>query len=220
MNRSETRVLLGLLLILGGSIFLIANLNFYSLDNIWPLLLGLPALVFIYIFLRDKQSWWAAIPGFTLLGLASTLIMEHTFRHSWLGWVGRVIAEASGSLLFAGIGLGFIAIYLRTALREWWAIIPGGVLLTLATVTFSAPFVHSGIEGAIFMLGLSLTFGLVYLIPTPKGRMRWAIIPAGILFIIGILGILANTTLLNFVWPVALILLGVYILVKGFRPRR
>jgi len=219
MNRSETRTLIGLLLILSGGVFLVANLNFYPLDNIWPLVLGLPALVFIYIFARDKQSWWAAIPGFTLLGLTGTVIADQIFRNSFLGWEGRVVTEASGSLFLAGIGLGFIAIYLRTARREWWAIIPGGVLLTLAAVALSDPFVRSDIAGAIFMLGLGLTFGLVYLVPTPKGRMSWAIVPAGILFAIGALGILANTTLINFVWPLVLILLGGYILVKGFRPR-
>lgn len=215
MNRSETRTLIGLLLILSGGVFLVANLNFYPLDNIWPLVLGLPALVFIYIFARDKQSWWAAIPGFTLLGLTGTVIADQIFRNSFLGWEGRVVTEASGSLFLAGIGLGFIAIYLRTARREWWAIIPGGVMLTLATVVIAAPFVYSDVSGAIFMLGLGLTFGLVYLIPTPSGRMRWAIIPAGILVAIGALGILANTALSALVWPLILIGLGGYILLRG-----
>ena len=219
MNRSETRILLGLLLIVGGGVFLAATLNFYPLDNVWPLVLGLPALVFIYIFLRDKKSWWAAIPGFTLLGPTGTVIVDQLFRNGIFDWSGKVAADAGGSLFLAGISLGFLAIYIRTAFREWWAIIPAGVMLTLAVVALSDPFVHSDIQGGIFMMGLGLTFGLVYLIPTPRGQMRWAIMPAGILFAIGVLGIIASTALIDFVWPLVLILLGGYILIKGFRSR-
>jgi uncharacterized membrane protein YtjA (UPF0391 family) len=40
--------------------------------------------------------------------------------------------------------------------------------------------------------------------------MRWPLIPAGILGLMGVLITAASANLLNIIWPVALILLGVW----------
>ena len=50
--------------------------------------------------------------------------------------------------------------------------------------------------------------------------MTWAFIPAGILGLMGILIALAMGSLLNYIWPVALIVVGVYILLRGFVLKR
>lgn len=212
MNRIETRVMFGLLLILGGGVFLLHNLNLLALDNVWPLVTGAPALVFLYVFLRDRASWWAAIPGGTLAGV-TVMLLGYQFTHETPEyWVSM--------WLFGGIGLGFLGVYFRTALREWWSLIPAGVLLTLATVTVLEHFLEDGeIGGGVFMLGLGLTFVLVYLSPAPGGRRTWAAIPAAVLGLIGLMGLLASTRLVDFVWPLALIGLGGYVLYKGMRPR-
>ncbi len=211
MNRIESRVLFGLLLILGGGIFLLNNLNVLSLDNVWPIIMGIPALIFIYVFLRDRASWWAAIPGGVLSGI-TLMLLAHQFTHETPDYL-------TGPFLFGGVGLGFLAVYFRTAMREWWAIIPGGVTLTLATVTLLDHFIEdSEVGGGIFMLGLGATFALVYLTPAPGGRMKWAAIPATILSLIGLLGLLSATRFVDFFWPVALIGLGGYVLFKGVRP--
>jgi hypothetical protein len=43
------------------------------------------------------------------------------------------------------------------------------------------------------------------------GRMRWPLIPGGVLFLMGVLLTLSETGLLNVLWPVALILAGIYL---------
>lgn len=94
--------------------------------------------------------------------------------------------------------------------KNWWAIIPGGVMLTLALIAGLAS-VLEGIEtGGVFFLGLGLTFGLLSFVPTPQGRMKWALIPAAVLLVMGLLLGAAASPFLNYLWPVALILLGLY----------
>jgi hypothetical protein len=92
---------------------------------------------------------------------------------------------------------------------------PGRALLTLALVT-AAP---AG-EGALFFLGLALTFALLAVVPTDEGRMRWPIILAGVLGVV--VGIGAEGAL-NYVWPVALVGGRLYLILRalgsGRRPK-
>ncbi len=210
MKNLETRIIWGLLLIVAGAVFLLHSLGILPLDNVWPLVFGLPGLVFLLVFVLDRESWWAAIPGGTLLGIGSMMAYEQIARETPGDWEAVIV--------LAGIALGFVAIYLRTGLQQWWAIIPGGVLTTVAlTVGLESYFDSGEAVGGVFMLGLGLTFALVYLVPTPSGRMTWALIPAGILAVIGTLGLLASTAFIQYVWPLALILVGGYIILRGMR---
>ena len=49
--------------------------------------------------------------------------------------------------------------------------------------------------------------------------MKWPLIPAGVLLVMGLLMAVAVTELLNYLWPAALILAGGYLLFRaaGFR---
>ena len=69
----------------------------------------------------------------------------------------------------------------------------------------------------IFFLGLALTFALVYLLPMPGGRMRWALIPAGVLFVVGLVVMMATTSAMSIVWAVALIAGGAYLVYRTVR---
>lgn len=45
---------------------------------------------------------------------------------------------------------------------------------------------------------------------TIQGRIKWALIPAAVLLVMGLLLGAAAAPLLNYLWPVALILAGLY----------
>jgi hypothetical protein len=62
---------------------------------------------------------------------------------------------------------------------------------------------------------MAITFGVVALIPTPSGRMRWAWIPAGVLFILGVIFFGIAVASFKYIWPAAIIVAGLYILYRA-----
>ncbi len=210
MRKLELRILWGLLLIAGGVLFLLESLGVVAVgDIVWPILIGIASLVFLYIFLTAPQSnWWAAIPGFVLLGLTGTIALEE---------FAPVVGEAwGGSLFLGGISLAFWVIYLINT-EYWWAVIPGGVLLTLAVVAGLSEVLEGVEMGGIFFFGLGLTFAVLAFLPTPEGRMKWPLVPAGVLLVMGVLVTAAAAQVINYLWPALMILGGLYLLYRVLR---
>jgi len=212
MKRLESRVLWGLLLIAGGLLFLLDSLGVIAVGAVvWPFLLGIASLAFLIVFLTAPQTnWWAAIPGFVLLGLTGTILFDELAPAAAEAW--------GGSLFLGGISLAFWAVYLVDT-DNWWAVIPAGVLLTLALIA-GLPEDIQGIEtGGILFLGIGFTFVLLALLPTSEGRMTWPMIPALVLLVVGALVTAAAAELINYVWPAFLILGGLYLLYRALSSR-
>lgn len=211
MKWLESRVLWGSLLILGGVLFLLQNLGVLVMGNIfWVIVLGLGSLFFLSLFFQNRANWWALIPGFTLLSITALVFLEQIvpgWNQSW-----------GGSIVLGGIGLSFFLIYLVER-ANWWALIPGGVLLTLAATVGLEQFFPGMETVGIFFLGMGLTFALVATLPNSQGEMRWAWIPAGILTFMGVIFMAAAGELLMYIWPAALILAGVFLLLRSLHGR-
>lgn len=213
MKRWDLRLVFGAILVLSGVLFLLDNLGILrgAGSLFWAVLFAAAGGAFLYRFATDRQHWWALIPGFTLLGLAAVLALESLP----LGDTGAI----SGGLFLAAIGAGFWAIYL-TRRDFWWALIPGGVLVTLGLVAAVGDKVQGEVIGGIFFLGLAATFGGLYYLPTPQGRQTWAAIPAVILGILGV-GLVAGAAVsMSYILPAALILVGLYLLWRAIAPAR
>lgn len=200
----------GIILIAAGVIFLLDNIGLITLD--WEMLIGpmftLGGLVFLLMFIFNTSDWWALIPGFTLIGIGIIIFMGQNMESMAELW--------SGAVFLGLLGLAFLLIYI-THRTNWWAIIPGGVLLTLAGVTLIPD--ESVLSGGVFFLGMAATFGLVWLLPKPEGRLNWALYPAGILALIGLLVVLGATNLIHYVWPLALLIGGGFILYRALLKR-
>jgi hypothetical protein len=213
MKRIQWQYIFGALLILFGAIFLLDNFNIIEnvSDAVFGLLFAVGGAFFLYIYLTENKQWWALIPGFVLLGLGALI---------GLGALLPSRADDIGGPLFlASISLPFWIIYLRFRGDFWWALIPAGVMLTLALIAGAEAFVPGlDLGGTILFLGMGLTFFVVGLIPTPGGQMRWAFIPAAILTVMGffILAIEHESGTLFF--AAALILFGVYQIYRSLRP--
>ncbi len=210
MRRTDARILIGALLIVAGVIFLLENLNIINLGGyFWGTILIFGGLGFLIFYFRNKIHWWALIPGFVLVDVGILTLLEE---------LAPEFADTfGGTFLFVGLALSFFAVY-AVSPSNWWAIIPGGVMLTLAGVTLLEPLVEnngSGIGGGFF-LGLGLTFLLVYLLPAPGGRNTWAIFPAGALFLMGILLLISAEEVINYIWPTVIILLGVALIARNY----
>jgi hypothetical protein len=207
-----SRIFWGGLLILAGVLFLLDNMGLITIgEMIWAILLGLGGIAFLTVFITDRQHWWALIPGCTLVGVSITLFLEFFWPE-----VGSV---ASGLIILGSIGLAFLIIYLLNW-ENWWALIPAGVLLTLAVVAVFDEIYPQMDTGSVFFVGLGLTFAALALLPNPIGQMRWAFIPAVILIVIGIVMAAVQFPVLSVVFALALILVGAFFLLKAFQWRR
>jgi len=209
MQSSKGYVGLGVLLLVLGVVFLLQNFGFLgSFENlIWLVLFGAAGLAFLFVFTANiHQNWWAVIPGFTLLGLALLVAF------------GEYLGAAGGGMFLGAIGLSFLVIYLVR--REfWWAIIPAGTLITLAIIAALANHLPGLTSGGILFLGLGATFGLVYLMPGPERGKIWPLFPGGILGVMGLLFMLSLGGIINYVWPLILILGGSILVVRAVMRR-
>jgi hypothetical protein len=209
MKRFDARAIGGILLIVVGILLLLQNLGILEavVALIWAVIFAAGGAVFLYMFLTNRHNWWAIIPGFALLGLAALIAFDQLWPQ-----VGDILG---GTIFLGGIGLAFWVIYFLNR-EHWWAIIPGGVMFTLALIAgLSAVF--EGVElGGLFFLGLGLTFGLLYLLPTPLGRMKWALIPAAVLVVMGVLITATTAGGLAYLGGAILILAGLSLLFRLF----
>ena len=210
MNQSTVRIVGGVLLIAVGILALLQGIGILAdiTPLLWALIFGIGGALFLYIFLTSRANWWAVIPGFVLLSIGALIALEHLFPTMSGDW--------GGALVMGGIGLAFWVVYFLKR-EHWWAIIPGGVMFTIALVTGLSSALEGVETGGVFFLGLGLTFGLLAFLPSPEGRMRWALIPAAVLLIMGLVIMAAAVEILNYLWPAALILVGVYLIFRVAR---
>jgi MFS family permease len=95
--------------------------------NAAVLFIGL-ALAFAHIYLLDRaEHWWAIIPGGFMLVLGVGIGLSSVVAN----------VEALGAALFIGMGLVFLLLYFLVGRRQWWALVPGSVLLLLGFFVFS-----------------------------------------------------------------------------------
>jgi hypothetical protein len=207
MRRYDPRLILGVLLVLGGLLSLLDATGVISNGGgiFWGLVFAAGGLFFLYMLINDRDNWWAAFPAFTLLGLALSSFLPDS------------LDAYSGLVFFAGISLGFWWVYF-TDTERWWAIIPAGVLLTLGIVSSVDSFAGDPATGGLFFLGLGLTFILVAVLPGGSGR-SWALIPGVLLLLFGALLGTPYRGVTDYLWPAVLILLGGYFVLRFFTNR-
>jgi hypothetical protein len=183
-----------------------------DLKRLGPVLIGVGILVLIF-----NSNLLGALPSLIWLSLlfavGVALWMVGALPH-WVRMVGisalYVFAMATSGDLAGVAALGFPAlafgvVYLIKPKRNWWAIIPGGVLASLALlVLFEAIFPSWGGEAVMF-LGFAATFTTLYLLPSTRGGQRWALYPA-----IGwiVITVLSNDPSGDSGWFLPLILIG------------
>jgi hypothetical protein len=208
MRRIEWRVLVGILLVAVGALLLLQTFNIlrFVWEVVWTVLFLAGGAGFLVVFLGGEENWWAVIPGMALLGIGALIGLSILGLDDTIG----------GALFLGALSLAFWLVYLRRR-DNWWAVIPGGVLLTLAAVAGLEGIVPWAETGGLFFLGLALTFAAVYLMPTPQGRMTWALIPAVVLFVVGLIVVLATSSVLQFLWPAVLVFFGGYLVLRALR---
>ncbi len=212
MKRLDVGAGIGLLLIAVGALLLLQTLGILAFNwaFLWALLFAAGGAVFLVAFARSRDQWWALIPGFALLSLGAMIALSAILPGGGGGWMG--------SVFLGGLSLAFWAIYLSQR-SQWWSVIPAGALLTLALVAGLSEGLPGVAVGGVFFLGLAGTFAVVAVVPTAQGRQTWAVYPAAVLGVIGLILTAAGTRLLPYALALALIVGGLLLMLRGARAR-
>jgi len=176
MNVNKSGLFWGLLLIIGGGVALAQQFGYMDQlpESVWMWVFALISLVGLISYLTSGlKEWGWLFPAGVFGGLAVTVAMA----------TNHVDNAAVGSPLFFGLLLPFAVAYLTDRTRNWWALIPGGVMLFLAMTTLLVDNVGGEWIGSLFLFLIGLSFLVVYL----NNRTRtWALLVA---YIMGVLSI-------------------------------
>lgn len=189
-----------------GAIVLLSNVLAGELIGALVMLsIGLP---FFVVYLANREHWWALIPGFVVSGIGVSILFATSLR-----------GEFVGAFVMFAIALPFLAIYLLRR-EHWWALIPGGILASIGLTAFFSGFVtgegwQGRLLGSIIFLGSAVVFGLLWL-QRDRQPTAWAKYPALGLAITGLI-ILAAGPQVEYLWPLALIAAGLWLLVDNVR---
>ena len=209
------RLIFGILLIVGGGLLLLQSLDLLkgTWENVvWAVALLTAGAYFLAQYFTKRNQWWWFIPGIILIGGGLQQLLDIFLEGGALAY-GNLIVLVS-------VGIAFFAIYFSNNLH-WWAIIPGGASITMGIVSLAnstdlIPFD----SGALFFFGLGLTFFLLFFLPTPAGRLKWAIFPALPLLLVGAFLLFENQEQIwLYAGPTILVLAGLYFLLSAFRKR-
>jgi hypothetical protein len=201
-------------LTLGGALWLADATEVVSLS---PVVAGtffaLAGIGFAVDFARDSQNGWAAIPAGALIGLGALIAFVE---------VTTAPDEWGAAILLVGSGLGFAAVYFRRR-DQGWALVPAGLLLSVAVVVASVPVVDRQEDVAVIVLGI-IAAALVALALIPfRGRpMVWPLIPAAIVGVVGVFLARGQAEALepfNWVSPAALLVVGLVIVFRALSAR-
>lgn len=176
MKVNKSSLFWGLLLIIGGGVALAQQFGYLNQlpNSAWMWVFALISLVGLVSYLTSGlKEWGWLFPAGIFGGLAVTVALA----------TNHVSSAAVGSPIFFGLLLPFLVAYLTDRTRNWWALIPGGIMLFLAMVTLLADNVGGEWIGSLFLFLIALSFFVVYL---NNHARTWALLVAYIMFVLSI----------------------------------
>ena len=123
----SSRLLWGIVLIVGGALVTLDTFGIFKGGALfWTVVAGIAGVLFLSMYITNHNHWWALIPGTIFLAVAATIGLN-----SFLP--GFSETNLGGTIILGGIALSFLLVYLAER-GNWWAIIPAGVMATIAIV--------------------------------------------------------------------------------------
>jgi hypothetical protein len=171
----------GVLLMVGGGIYLAQNQGYLTHVDpaVWiTLYIGVSIISLVFYFLGGIQKWWMLLPAGIFGGLSILVILA----------ANGVNHPAMASPLFLGIAVPFSVAYLLDRTKNWWALIPAGLMAFLIFVLWVVESLGGEIIGSALFFILAFVFGLIYF---ALRRASWALIVAYIFFVLGFLPVIA-----------------------------
>jgi hypothetical protein len=178
------------------------------------LFLFMISLSFFVVYLNNRNRTWALLVAYILAVLGIAPLMS----------IGGRDAAYYGPIFLFAVALPFFYVYFRYP-ENWWAIIPAGSVTVIAIIAALAiagfindggrgAFVSAGIANAILMGGLAITFAVIWL----RHEKPWAKIVTVVLALVAVASVFF-ASYSQLLWPVAIILVGIYLLYTALRPK-
>ncbi len=202
-NIKKRGVLWGGLLILLGGLLLVDQYTDLT-EWVWVAALVFSGLVALGVYLADRSDGWLLLTAYILLVIAGlvTLITLNLLPD-----------DLVAVCVLLAIALPFLGVFLRDR-SQWWALTPAYVLLAVALMNWlmEAGILSDLLVPGYVMFAIAIPFFVVY---GRNTKQWWALIPAGILTIIGIVFFIAEAAV-QYIGAVLLVITGLWILVRVF----
>ena len=171
---------------------------------VWVIFLALAGLGVFGVYLTDRSDLTLLIPAYVLWAVA--LLVAFTT-------LDVLRDEFTATYILAAIVLPFLVVFLRDR-AQWWALIPAYVLLAVGLMVglIAAGVLTELLIPAYVMFAIAIPFLVVFAL-NPK--QWWPLIPGGIMAVIGLAFLVAEAAV-EYVGPVALVVVGVWILARQF----
>ncbi len=205
-NNRMQNIVWGALLILFGVLALVQTYIDIS-AWVWVAILGVAGLAVLAVYLSDRSSKALLIAVYVLWVLAFFLAFLTA---------GILSGPFVPFFVLTAVAIPFILAFLQDR-RRWAFLIPAYVLLVVGLMVL---LLESGVLSdllvpAYVMIAIAVPFFAVYFW---NRQNWWALIPAGILLVIGFAFLFAEAAA-GLIVPAALILIGIGILLRQFLGR-
>ena len=204
---------LGYALIIIGVILVLNNADLLNINAqvMWSLVFVLTGGLMVFAQKHMERGRMLLVMGILLIVIGALL-----FIHALFGLPAGFI----GTLALWAIGGFFIALHFRRD-EPWWPAIPGGMFFVLGVVNLLDAFrlVSGERLWFVFFLGVASIFWYLYLIRDGENRLAWSVYPAAVLtvFSLFILSVTWGGRLTGMIFPISLVLLGIYILYTNMK---
>lgn len=181
MKQKMTSIFWGILLIAAGGLALAQTQGYLANDGNpqpWMAIFAAVSLIsLVFYFLSSIRNWGMLFPVGIFAALAFLL---------WSVARGTNNPAMAGPL-FIGIGLPFVVAYALDRAKNWWALIPAGIMAFLTFVLLVVENLGGEVIGSALFFILAATFGFIY--ATRRGL--WSAIVAYGMFVLGFMPLIA-----------------------------
>ncbi|MCJ7623328.1 MAG: hypothetical protein MUO76_07475 [Anaerolineaceae bacterium] len=201
-NTEKQAIVWGGLLIIFGLLSLI-EVYFRLFAWVWIVVLAAAGFGVFWIYTTDRSDRWLLIPAYVLWAVAGLIAI------TTINFLDNIIA----TYVLGAIALPFLYVYWRDR-AQWWALIPAYSLAAVGFMVFliEANVIDDILVAAYVMFAIAIPFFVVYF--RNKGNW-WALIPGGIMAVLGISFLLSGDAA-QFVGPLVLVIAGGWIIFRQF----
>ncbi len=184
LSRKQSFVWGGLLIVFGimGLLESMSELSPWA----WVAVLALSGAGVLTIYLTDRSEWGFLITTYALWAVALLIVLAE---------LNILPGTFIAIYVLAAIALPFVVVYVRNR-ENWWALIPAYVLLAIAVMIGLTEWhiLPDAFVATYVLVAIALPFIVVFL----RDRTNWwALIPAYVLVVIGIMVALIDAGVLG-----------------------